>query len=69
MQPIGSDLGYIYPQSHLPVVLDGKLLGYIDPNKTIKFVKKLREYKINKDSNEEYKCVSKTMEIAFLPSN
>jgi hypothetical protein len=53
----------------LPVVLDGKLLGYLDPNKTIKFVKKLREYKINKDSNEEYKCVSKTMEIAFLPSN
>lgn len=30
MNPIQSDFALIYPQTFLPVLLDGKLLGYVD---------------------------------------
>jgi len=31
MHPVQTDFNLIYPQSFLPVVLDGILLGYINP--------------------------------------
>jgi hypothetical protein len=31
MSPIGTDFGLIYPQKYLPVMLDGRLMGYVDP--------------------------------------
>jgi len=31
MDPIQSDFGLTYPVRYLPVVLDGKLLGFVDP--------------------------------------
>lgn len=31
MKPVGNDPDAIFPQNYLPVLLDGKLMGYIDP--------------------------------------
>ena len=31
MNPIGADFGIIYPYKFLPVLLDGKLMGHVDP--------------------------------------
>jgi DNA-directed RNA polymerase I subunit RPA2 len=31
MHPVQTDFNLIYPQKHLPVVLDGVVMGYIDP--------------------------------------
>ena len=30
MNPVQSDFGLIYPHQYLPVMLDGKLMGYVD---------------------------------------
>lgn len=32
MHPINSDFNLIYPQKYLPIMLDGVLIGYIDPS-------------------------------------
>jgi hypothetical protein len=73
MNPISSDFGLVYPVKCLPVMLDGKLLGYVDPKISHQVVNQLRAIKCRKakDSKEEelYSCVPKTLEIAFLPPN
>lgn len=67
MNPIGSDFGLIYPHKYIPVVLDGKLLGYVDPKIAPHLVNSLRAIKIISEKvNDDYKCVPKTLEIAYL---
>lgn len=44
--PISSDFGLIYPYKYLPIMLDGILIGYIDPALAVEFVKSLRALKI-----------------------
>lgn len=69
MSPISSDFGLIFPQNYLPVMLDGKLLGYIDPKIANHFVNQLRAIKVKDNSgNELYQCIPKSLEIAFMPS-
>jgi hypothetical protein len=46
MNPISSDFGLVFPYKYLPVLLDGNLLGYIDPTLAPQFVKSLRALKI-----------------------
>ena len=46
MSPIGSDFGLIYPHNFLPVVLDGRLMGFVDPKMSQSLVKSLRAIKI-----------------------
>jgi DNA-directed RNA polymerase I subunit RPA2 len=46
MNSIGSDFGLIYPHKYLPVVLDGRLMGYVDPKIAPHLVKSLRAIKI-----------------------
>ena len=46
MNPVSTDFGLIYPYKYLPIVLDGVLLGYIDPKLAPMFVKNLRALKI-----------------------
>ena len=46
MHPISTDFGLIYPYKYLPVMLDGILMGYIDPSIANTFVKSLRALKI-----------------------
>jgi len=46
MSPLGSDFGLIYPHKYIPVVLDGRVMGYIDPNIAPKLVNSLRAIKI-----------------------
>lgn len=70
MNPISSDFGLVYPYKHLPILLDGKLMGYVDPKIAQDVVKNLRAIKIMQHKTDElYNCVPKTLEIAFLPSN
>ena len=70
MNPLGSDFGLLYPQNYLPVVLDGKLMGSVDPKIATELVRNLRAIKIMQHKTDDlYGCVPKTMEIAFLPSN
>jgi len=70
MCPIGSDFGMVYPQNYLPVLLDGKLMGYVDPKIAKKMVHSLRSLKIAQHKTDElYECVPQSLEIAFLPSS
>ena len=58
MCPIGSDFGMIFPQNYLPVLLDGKLMGYVDPKLSKNLVQSLRSLKILQHKAEElYQCV------------
>jgi len=73
MNPISSDFGMVYPQNYLPVLLDGKLLGYVDPHHSLQFVKSLRGLKIGATNklidSELAKSIPQTLEVAFLLSN
>ena len=69
MSPIGSDFGLVFPCGFLPVTLDGKLMGYLDPKLADQMVSSLRAIKIMQHKTDElYSCVPKTLEIAYLPS-
>ena len=69
MSPVGSDFGIVYPQKYLPVMLDGKLMGYVEPKLAPYLVKSLRAIKIIQNkADDEINCVPKTMEIAFMES-
>jgi hypothetical protein len=46
MHSVSSDFGLIYPYRYLPVVLDGIVLGYVDPKHAQELVKALRTLKI-----------------------
>ena len=46
MHPVNSDFGLIYPYRYLPIMLDGALLGYIDPKAAPELVRSLRALKI-----------------------
>ena len=46
MSPIGSDFAVLYPTDWLPIMLDGRLMGYIDPSHADRFVHSLRVLKI-----------------------
>ena len=70
MSPINSDFGLVYPCNCLPVTLDGKLMGYIDPKMANHLVSSLRAIKIMQHKTDDlYSCVPKTLEIAYLPSS
>lgn len=70
MNPVGSDFGLVYPKKFLPVMLDGRLMGHVDPKLASDLVKNLRQIKIAQHHTDElYQCVPKTLEIAFLPTN
>ena len=63
-----TDFNIVYPIDFLPVMLDGVLLGYVDPQIAPNFVQSLRKIKIQQNtSNELHRCVPKTLEIAYLP--
>lgn len=68
MHPISSDFGLVYPHRYLPVVLDGKILGYVDPKQAPELVRSLRALKIQQiNTNEMFESVPKTLEVAYLP--
>ena len=53
MQPAQTDFNIIHPINFLPVVLDGILLGYVDPRIALDFSNSLREIKIRQDTTDE----------------
>lgn len=42
MQKISSDFNLVYPHNYLPILFDGIVLGYIEPELGSQFVKALR---------------------------
>jgi len=46
MNPVQTDFNLIYPSHFLPVVLDGMVMGYLEPKLANNFVKSLRAIKI-----------------------
>ena len=68
MQPTQTDFNVIQPINFLPVLLDGVLLGYVDPKFANDFSNSLREIKIRQDTTDELlRSVPQTLEIAYLP--
>ncbi len=53
MHPVSSDFGLVYPHRYLPVILDGKLLGYVDPKQAPELVRSLRALKIQQINTNE----------------
>ena len=53
MQPTQTDFNVIQPVNFLPVLLDGVLLGYVDPRQANDFSNSLREIKIRQDTTDE----------------
>lgn len=63
-----TDFNLVYPVNFLPVVLDGIVLGYIDPKLAKFMVQTLRQLKIRQDvSDDLHASVPMTLEIAYLP--
>ena len=63
-----TDFNLVYPINFLPVVLDGIVLGYVDPKIAKYMVQTLRQLKIRQDvSNDLHASVPMTLEIAYLP--
>jgi len=68
MQPINTDFNLLQPVNHLPVMLDGVLLGYLDPKLAADFSNSLRALKIKQDPIDDlFRSVPQTLEIAYLP--
>jgi len=68
MHAVGSDFDLTYPISFLPVVLDGILLGYLDPKIASNFTASLRKIKVLQNKTDElHGSVPMTLEIAYLP--
>lgn len=69
MHPVGTDFDLVYPYRYLPVLLNGVLLGYIDPNIAPQLVKSLRALKIQQlNTDAKFESVPKTLEVAYLPA-
>ena len=68
MSPLQTDFNLVYPADFLPVMLDGILLGYVDPQQAGTFVQSLRSIKVlqEKSKHKLYSVVPVTLEIAFL---
>jgi len=58
------DLSCVYPADYLKVVLDGKLIGMISPDKTDDFISSLRYLKVHQIPG---KLVPEKMEIGYIP--
>lgn len=67
MNSQSSDFNLIYPIEFLPVVLDGILMGYVDPKLAPHLVNQLRMLKIKQNITDELEgTVPMTLEIAYL---
>jgi DNA-directed RNA polymerase I subunit RPA2 len=68
MHPVSTDFNLVYPYRYLPVMLDGVLMGYIDPKLAPEFVKSLRALKIQQlNTSTQYESVPPSLEVAYLP--
>ena len=62
-----SDFNLVYPVNFLPIVLDGILLGYVDPKLAPYMVHQLRLLKIKQNKTDELEAtVPATLEVAYL---
>lgn len=62
-----TDYNLVYPVNFLPIVLDGILLGYVDPKLAPHMVSQLRYLKMKQDKTDELESsVPTTLEVAYL---
>ena len=67
MQSQQTDFNLIYPVDFLPVMLDGVLLGYVDPKLAPSLVNRLRYLKMKQNKTHELEgSVPMTLEVAYL---
>ena len=63
-----TDFNLVYPVNFLPVVLDGIVLGYVDPKLAKYMVQSLRSIKMMQDKTDDLlRSVPMTLEVAYLP--
>jgi DNA-directed RNA polymerase I subunit RPA2 len=62
-----SDYNLVYPVNFLPVLLDGILMGYVDPKLAPHMVSQLRYLKMKQNKTDELEStVPMTLEVAYL---
>jgi len=62
-----TDYNLVYPANFLPIMLDGLLMGYVDPKLAPHMVSQLRYLKIKQNTTDELEgSVPMTMEVAYL---
>ena len=66
MNAVQTDFNLVYPDTFLPVMLDGVLLGSVDPKLAPHMVNSLRLLKVRQNLADEH-WVPMTLEIAYLP--
>lgn len=67
MQAIQTDFSLVYPIDYLPIMLDGILMGYVDPKLAPHMVERLRYLKIKQNLADEIEgSVPTTLEVAYL---
>ena len=67
MHPLQTDFNLIQPHTFLPVMLDGIVLGYLEPDVAPIFANALRAIKVKPDAEDElHKTVPMSLEIAYL---
>jgi DNA-directed RNA polymerase I subunit RPA2 len=59
-----TDLSVVIPSNYIYVVLDGRVIGYVEPEKANDFVRDLRYIKVMGDAK---KPIPATLEIGFIP--
>ena len=53
MNPISTDFNIVFPANYLPIVLDGVVLGYVEPQIAIHLVNSLRAIKVQQNKTHE----------------
>lgn len=66
MNACNSDLNIIYPSNHYTVMLDGRVIGYVSPEKVNELIGSLRYLKVKQ--NPEL-LIPKDLEIGFIPQS
>ena len=64
MEPIGPELSLIYPSSFYTVLLDGKVIGYVNPELMPAVIENLRRLKV---MQFEEMLVPRDLEIGLIP--
>ena len=64
MAPVNNDFDLVYPLEYYPVMLDGGIIGYIEPGLVNQMIASLRKLKIMQNKEE---LVSKYLELGFIP--
>lgn len=66
MNPITNDLDLVYPSEYYTVMLDGRIIGYIESGLVDGMISSLRKLKVEQNKAQ---LVSKYLELGFVPKS